>query len=175
MYVSYIVPSTEPRFFLGGRERGGGLLQILSLKRGTNSQRGAHLKLGANSSICSMSTGQSNTFHTMAQSPLAQSPLRRCNATGDYYLAREQAPQRERANSKSEKKKNCRAKQAQRGLGRERVQHNALLASLAYLSFRKFHWRACSQANYYPVHVTGNFGEWLTFFSVCCIFCDVLR
>ena len=44
-----IVPSTEPRFFSG--EGGGRLFHILSLRRGANSKRRAHLKLGANSSI----------------------------------------------------------------------------------------------------------------------------
>ena len=38
--------------FSRGRSRGGGrLLQILSLRRGANSKRGAYLKLGVNSSI----------------------------------------------------------------------------------------------------------------------------
>ena len=37
---------------MGGRLfEGGHLLQILSLRRGTNSKRGAYLKLGTNSSI----------------------------------------------------------------------------------------------------------------------------
>ena len=55
VYVSYIVPSTEPRFFSG--EGWGALIwkgrrfQILSLRRGANSKGGACLKLGTNSSI----------------------------------------------------------------------------------------------------------------------------
>ena len=55
VYVSYIVPSTEPRFFSG--EGWGALIwkgrrfQILSLRRGANSKRGAYLNLGTNSSI----------------------------------------------------------------------------------------------------------------------------
>ena len=55
VYVLYIVPSTETHFSSG---EGGGaliwkglLLQILSLRRGVNSKRGAYLKLGPNSSI----------------------------------------------------------------------------------------------------------------------------
>ena len=43
VYVSYIVPSTEPRF-LSGKGRGR-LFQILSLRKGANSKRGAYLKL----------------------------------------------------------------------------------------------------------------------------------
>ena len=56
----YIVPSTETHFFSGkgggGRRllEGGRLLQILNLRRGANSKRGAYLKLGANSSIYSI-------------------------------------------------------------------------------------------------------------------------
>ena len=46
----YIVPSTETHFF-SGDGGGGRLLQILNLRRGANSKRGAYLKLGANSSI----------------------------------------------------------------------------------------------------------------------------
>ena len=47
-----LVYRTEYRnsFFIGGGG-GGRLLQILSLRRGANSKRGAYLKLGANSSI----------------------------------------------------------------------------------------------------------------------------
>ena len=39
VYVSYIVPSSEPRFFSGewGERGGGRLIQILSLRRGANS------------------------------------------------------------------------------------------------------------------------------------------
>ena len=37
---------------------GGHLLQILSLTRGTNSKRGAYLKLGANSSLYGNSPGK---------------------------------------------------------------------------------------------------------------------
>ena len=55
-------------FFLGGGE-GGRLLQILSLRRGSNSKRGAYLKLGANSSIygksvftCSFGTNVKTTL-----------------------------------------------------------------------------------------------------------------
>ena len=58
VYVSYmyIVPSTEIHFFSGDGGggaylKGGRLLQILNLRRGANSKRGAYLKLGANSSI----------------------------------------------------------------------------------------------------------------------------
>ena len=57
LYTSYILLSTEPGFFLGGGGGGGALFeggclfQILSLRRGVNSKRGAYLKLGANSSI----------------------------------------------------------------------------------------------------------------------------
>ena len=57
--ISYRVPKLifsrgrgEGRLFEGGR-----LLQILSLRRGANSKRGAYLKLGANSSIYGKTLG----------------------------------------------------------------------------------------------------------------------
>ena len=52
--ISYRVPKLIFSRGRGGGGRlfeGGHLLQILSLRRGTNSKRGAYLKLGTNSSI----------------------------------------------------------------------------------------------------------------------------
>ena len=62
--TSYRVPSTEPRFFLGGGGRGGAY-STFNLRRGANSKRGAYLKLGANSSIygfCTLSLFYSEDF-----------------------------------------------------------------------------------------------------------------
>ena len=40
-----------PKLIFSRRIGGGGLLKLLSIRRGANSKRGAYLKLGANSSI----------------------------------------------------------------------------------------------------------------------------
>ena len=55
MYTSRISYRVPKLIFSRGREErlfeGGRLLQILSVRRGANSKRGAYLKLGANLSI----------------------------------------------------------------------------------------------------------------------------
>ena len=67
VYVSYIVQNTEIHLPRGRWGRsfegvGGRLLQVLSLRRGANSKRGAYLKLGANSSIYGIINSTSIAF-----------------------------------------------------------------------------------------------------------------